>query len=315
MARFVLRRIVALVVVLLLTSLLIFFMMRVAGGDIVSVTLGANATPERVDAFRERFGLNAPLVTQYADWMLGLLHGDLGQTFVSHTSIGQAILERLPVTASLIVGALLIEAIIALPLGTLAALHARNAFGSALTLIGQIGIAIPTFWAGVLIASFVGVTLGWFPTSGWVSWSDNPLGTVQHLVLPCVSLAVVEAAGASRYVRTSMLGVLNEDYMRMSRATGMSRRATLVKVGWRNAALPIVTVFGLQAASLIGGAVVIEKVFALPGLSSLILEAVGRREVVEVQSSVMVLVFFVALINFLVDILYGVLDPRVRAWR
>lgn len=312
MAIFLLRRLAFFAGTLVAASILIFALIRLAGGDIATTTLGQDATPEAVAQLRAEYGLDRSLVVQYVDWVGGMLTGDLGSSFQTGEPIGTMIVERLPVTIPLVVAALVLSILIAIPAGTVAANRAGRPTGTAIALASQIGIAVPVFWLGVLLSIVFGVQLGVLPTGGFIPWGQDFGGAVRSLILPVVALGLILAATLSRYVRSSILDVMGEDYVRTARATGMPRGQALLRVGLRNASLPIVTVLGLQAAELLGGTVIVETVFSLPGLSRMILGAVDAREVIVVQSTVMVLVAFVLLLNLLVDVLYGVLDPRVR---
>jgi peptide/nickel transport system permease protein len=312
---FLARRLTFFVAALLTASLLIFALIRLAGGNVAAVMLGKGATPEAIDALEAKLGLDRPLPVQYLDWLGGMLTGDFGRSFRTGEPVGELLTDSLPVSVPLAVGGLLLALLIALPVGTYAATKAGTPVGAAVAMFSQVGIAIPVFWAGVLLSSFVGVQLGWLPTGGWTPWAVDPLGAVRSLILPGLALALVMAATLSRYTRTAVMDVMNEDYVRTARASGMTRAGALMRVGVRNAALPLVTVVGLLAAELIGGTVIIEEVFSLPGLARMILAAVSAREVIVVQSSVMIIVAFVMLVNLVVDVRYGVLDPRVRVAR
>lgn len=315
MLLFLLRRLGFFIVALFVSSVLIFSLIRLAGGNVAAVMLGKAATPEAINELMVSLGLDRPLPVQYFDWVWGMLQGNFGQSFRTGEDVTTLVAERLPVSASLALLGLLIAIIVALPVGTYAATKAGTPIGAFVAMLSQVGVAIPVFWAGVLLALLFGVTLGWLPTSGWVPWSESAIGAFRSLILPAVALGAVMAATLSRYTRTSVLDVMNEDYVRTARAVGMTRVQSLMRVGLRNASLPLITVVGLLIAELIGGAVIIETVFSLPGLSRMILSAVSAREVIVVQSTVMLIVAFVMLINLIIDIAYGLLDPRVRMAR
>lgn len=306
------RRLAFFAVALLIASLLIFTLIRLAGGNIAAVMLGQDASPGAIDALMAELGLDRPLPVQYFDWLFGMLQGDLGTSFRTGEPVSQMILSRLPISIPLALGGMVIALLVAIPVGTFAATHARRPIGALVAMLSQVGIAVPVFWAGVLLALVFGVYLGLLPTGGWTPWSEGAGRAVRSLILPAFALGVVMAASLSRYTRTAVLDVMNEDFVRTARAFGMTRRTALYRVGLRNAALPLVTVVGLLAAELVGGTVIIETVFSLPGLSRMILSAVSAREVIVVQSTVMVVVAFVMAVNLVVDVLYGILDPRVR---
>lgn len=315
MLLFLLRRLGFFIVALFVSSVLIFSLIRLAGGNVAAVMLGKAATPESINELMVSLGLDRPLPVQYFDWVWGMLQGNFGQSFRTGENVTTLVADRLPVSASLALMGLLIALIVALPIGTYAATRAGTPVGAFVAMLSQVGVAIPVFWAGVLLSLVFGVYLGWLPTGGWVPWSQSPVDAFRSLVLPAVALGAVMAATLSRYTRTSVLDVMNEDYVRTARAVGMTKAQSLMRVGLRNASLPLITVIGLLIAELIGGAVIIETVFSLPGLSRMILSAVGSREVIVVQSTVMLIVAFVMLVNLIIDLAYGILDPRVRTAR
>ncbi|MDC9824905.1 ABC transporter permease [Devosia sp. ZB163] len=312
MALYALRKLVFFIGAVFVASVAIFLLIRAAGGNVAAIVLGKDATADAINALATAYGLDRPLPVQYFDWILGMLQGDLGQSFRTKEAVADLVVGRLSVSIPLALSGLLLGLIIAIPVGTYAARNVGKPSGAVLALISQIGIAIPVFWAGILLSVLFGVRLGWLPTGGWVDWSDDWVGSIRSLVLPVLSLGLIMAAVLIRYVRSAVLDVMNQDYVRTARAVGMTRTQALLQVGLRNAALPIVTIVGLQIAELIGGTVIIEMVFSLPGLSRMILANVAAREVIVVQSTVMLIIVFVIFVNFVVDLLYGILDPRIR---
>lgn len=296
-------------------SVVVFAFMRVLPGDPARVALGINASEEAVARLREQFGLDRPVVVQYLDWVGGLLTLDPGIEFISRAPIGPQIADRLQVTLWLVVGAMVLALLLALPLGIWMAVRHRHWDGVVLSALSQVGVAVPAFLAGIVLISVFAVRLGWVPSGGWVVPAQDPAGFLRRLALPVISLSMVQAAVLARYVRSAVLDVLREDYLRTARAKGLRPVQALVRHGLRNAAVPVVTVLGLQLATLLIGAVVIERVFVIPGLGSLLLDSVAKRELLTVQAVVMVLVVAVLLINFVVDVLYLVIDPRLRAAR
>jgi peptide/nickel transport system permease protein len=309
---YIARRIVEFVASLALASIAIFTFMAVLPGDPAQVALGVNATPEALAETRARFGVDKPLLTQYLNWVGGLPHGDFGRSYVTNELVGGQILDRLEVTLWLVISAMVLAIVIAVPLGVLAALRHRRPSGVFLSGLSQAGIAIPSFLAGILLVALFAVRVRLLPSGGWTAPAQNPVEFGKHLVLPVLSLTVVQAAILSRYVRSSILDVLREDYLRTARAKGMGLRRALVRHGFRNAAIPVVTVLGLQLATLLIGAVVVERVFVIPGLGSLLLDGTANRDLLLVRGVVMVLVVAVLFVNFLVDLLYPVIDPRLR---
>ncbi len=312
MTQYLARRLGFLLVALLVTSVAIFGMIRLAGGDVASLILGQGASPEAAAELRAEFGLDRALTVQYFDWISGLVTGDLGQSLRTGEKVTDLIVPTLQISVPLALGSLALAALVAVPVSILAARNAGNWVGSAATLLTQIGIAVPVFWAGVLLARLFGIELGWLPTGGWTPWSVDAWEAARSLVLPVLSMGLVLAATLSRFLRTAVMETMNEDYVRTARAYGMTRGAALRRVALRNAAVPMVTVVGLMVVELVGSTVVVETVFSLPGLSRMILANVGAREVLVVQSTVMVIVAFVLVVNLIVDLLYGLLDPRIR---
>ena len=308
----VLRRLGVFVLTLVPASVLVFGFMAVLPGDPAEVALGLNATPEALAATRAAFGTDRPLVVQYLDWVSGLLRGNFGVSYVSRAPIGPQIVDRLLVTTWLVAGATVLALALALPLGVLAAARSRDLTGTLVSGLSQLGIAVPSFLAGILLVTVFAVRLGWLPSGGWVPPADDPVQFLRHLVLPVVALGVVQAAVLTRYVRSAVLDVQREDYVRTARAKGLGPFRALARHGFRNAAIPVVTVLGLQVATLLIGAVVVERVFVIPGLGTLLLDGTANRDLLLVQGVVMVLVLAVLLVNLVVDLLYTVIDPRLR---
>ncbi len=313
MARQVLARLGIFAVSLALASVVIFLITQALPGDVAAVILGHGATPEQLAAKRAELGTDRPLPVQYLEWIGGMLTGDLGRSWFSGLPVAMLVGPRIEVTISLVVGGLLLAVLIALPLGALAALKRRQWPGFLTSAAAQVGMAIPAFWAGILLVFVFGVTLGWLPPNGYVPISRDPLAWVRHLVLPVVALGTVQAAVLVRYVRSAFLEVLGEDYYRTARSIGWTRWRALARHGVRNAALSLVTVLGLQLAAVIVGAIVIERVFVLPGLGSLLLDMVSQHDLIVVRGIVMLLVLAVLAINALVDVSYVFIDPRLRA--
>jgi peptide/nickel transport system permease protein len=309
------RRTVEFVLSVALASVAVFAFMAVLPGDPAEVALGVNATPEAIAQTRARFGTDRPLVTQYVDWVSGLPRGDFGRSYVTNDLIGPQILQRLQVTLWLVVTATVVALAIALPFGVLAAVRHRHPSGVALSALSQVGVAVPSFLAGILLVAVFAVRYRLLPSGGWMPPAEEPVQFLRHLLLPVLSLAVVQAAVLTRYVRSSILDILREDYLRTARAKGLGPVRALVRHGFRNAAIPVVTILGVQLATLLIGAVVVERVFVIPGLGSLLLDGTANRDLLLVQGVVMVLVVAVLLVNFLVDLLYPVIDPRLRRAR
>ena len=297
---------------LVVSSVLVFAFMAVLPGDPARVALGVNASDQAVAELRRQFGLDRPLPTQYFDWLGGLLRGDLGTSYVSKAAIGPQVFDRLQVTLWLVVAGMIIALVVAAPAGTVMAARHRKISGLALSAFSQVGVAVPAFLAGILLIVVFAVKLGWLPANGWTPPAQDPAMFLKQLILPALSLGLVQGAVLTRYVRSAVLEVLREDYLRTARAKGLRPFQALWRHGLRNAAVPVVTVLGLQLATLLIGAVVVERVFVIPGLGSLLLDGVSNRDLLLVQDVVMVLVIAVLLVNFVVDLLYVALDPRLR---
>ena len=309
----ILQRTGVLLASLLASSVLVFAFMAVLPGDPARVALGVNASDEAVAELRTQFGLDRPLIEQYLSWVGGLVRFDLGESYVSGAPIGPQIADRLQVSLWLVGTAMVLALIVAVPFGTIMAVRPRRLSGLLLSALSQVGVAIPAFLAGILLITVFAVNLGWLPANGWTPPNEDPVQFVRQLTLPALSLAIVQGAVLTRYVRSSVLDVQREDYIRTARAKGRAPMAALRHHGMRNAGVPVVTVLGLQLATLLIGAVVVERVFVIPGLGSLLLDAVSNRDLIMVQDVVMILVIAVLFVNFLVDLLYVAIDPRLRA--
>ena len=312
MARHLASQLAQLVVTLLVATAAIFVLLRVLPGDPAIVALGIEASPEALAAWRAEHGTDGPLLTQYLDWTGGLLAGDLGTSYVTSQELSPLVADRMQVTGLLVLLSMLIALVVAVPSGTLAAVWHRNAGGATLSAVSQVGVAVPSFLVGVLLVSLFAVRLGWLPSGGWAAPDEGTGEFWRHVLLPAVALGSVQAAVITRYVRSAVLEIMREDFLRTARAKGLTFTGALVRHGLRNAGVPIVTVVGVQIVSMLIGAVVIERVFAVPGLGSLLLDSVGNRDLLAVQSIVAVLVVLVVLLNFLVDLVYILLDPRLR---
>ncbi|WP_236797085.1 ABC transporter permease [Amycolatopsis sp. GM8] len=307
------RRTGIFVATLLASSIVVFGLMAVLPGDPARVALGLNATDSDVAHLREQFGLDQSLPERYLDWLRGLITLHPGTSYVTQTAIGPEIATRIPVTLILVGASMLVAIAVAIPLGTVMALRHRRASGLALSALSQVGVAVPTFLAGILLVTLFAVRLGWLPSSGWTSPQDDFEMFARQLVLPALALGLCQGAIIARYVRSSILDVLRQDYIRTARAKGRQPAQALIHHGLRNAAVPVVTALALQLVYLLLGAVVIERVFVIPGIGSLLTDSVGLRDLNVVQDVVMLLVAAVLVINLVVDILYVIIDPRLRA--
>lgn len=312
LVRAVLRRLAVFLASVLAASLVIFLVASALPGNVAQVVLGVQATPEAIARLEHEFGLDRHWTVRYLEWLGGLLQFDLGRSYLTGEPVLDQVLPRVGVTAWLVGTAMVVALLVALPLGIWAAVRRRHADGFVASALSQVGLAVPSFWLGILATLLFAVRWGWFPANGYVPPSAGLVDWARHLVLPVASLAAVQAAVLARYVRSATVEVLHEDYYRTARAGGWRTWPALVRHGLRNMSLPVVTVVGLQLATLLAGAIVIESVFALPGLGRLLLDAVAQRDLMVVQAIVLLLVVAVLVINALVDLSYALLDPRLR---
>ena len=312
-SRFILNRFADLVIVLFGVSIIVFLMIRLIPGDAVAIMLGANTeiTPERMAELEARVGLDKPMVVQYGHWIWGVFHGDLGTSLWTGRPVTEEIGANIWPTIELTVLSLLVGAGLSIPLGSFMA-SARGKGTEVAVRVGAIaGLTIPSFWLGILlIFLFAKITPG-FSTLGYVSFSENPAGNLQRMILPVVALSLPMLAELSRLVRSAMLDALSQDYIRTAKAKGASRYLIVYKHALRNALIPFVTAVGISAGYLLGGVIVIEQVFAIPGLGRLVLGAISERNYPLVQATVLVITAAFVIVNFLVDLLYASIDPRV----
>lgn len=313
MGLFILRRLALLVIAVLVTSALIFLLLRLLPGDLARVVGGTDASPARIEALREQLGLNRPLWQQYTSWVGGMTRGDFGSSMLSSATVTGELGKKLTVTAPLVLASTVLSVIVAVPLGIFAAARHRAADGITVSAVGQLGIALPTFWVGLMLATIVGARWGWLPAQGFPrkGW-EEPGRAVQALVLPTITLAISQAAVLLRFVRSAVLDVLHQEYIRTARAKGLTRNQALWRHGLRNAALPIISILGVQIASLIAGVVVIERVFNLPGVGQMLVRDIGARDLEKVQGTVLLIAVIVLVVGFLVDLLHHLVDPRLR---
>ncbi len=313
LARSVGRRLGVFVASLLGASLFIFAMTNALPGDVAQVLLGTDATPQAVAELRAQLGLDRPLPEQYASWLGGILVGDFGQSHLNGQPVLGLLAPRIAVTLWLVLFGLVGSLLIAVPAGMVAALKRRSWPGFTISAVAQVGMAVPVFWGGIMLALVFSVWLRWLPANGYVPLTRDPGQWAAHLVLPTLTLAGVQAAVLLRYVRSAFIEVLDEDYYRTARSIGWTPMRALLRHGVRNAAISLVTVLGLQLSSVLVGAIVVESVFTLPGLGSLLLTAVAQRDLLVVQGTVMFLVLAVLVISALVDFSYLLIDPRQAA--
>jgi len=309
---FLAQRLTVLIFTLIAASLVVFVVLEVLPGDPAAMMLGVNARTDTLAALRSQMGLDLPAWQRYLLWIGGLLQGDMGRSFTYDVPVRELIAERIAVSLPLALLAMVLSAALAIPLGVLAAARRNGPGDLAIAVLAQIGIAVPNFWFAMLLVLLFSVTLGWLPAGGFAGWDDGVSAALASLILPVIALALPQAAILTRVTRSSVLEVLGEDYLRTARAKGLSRRAALWGHAVRNALIPVVTIMGLQFSFLLAGTVIIENVFYLPGLGRLLFQAIAQRDLIVVKDVVLLLAAAVVLVNFVVDLLYGVLDPRLR---
>ncbi|SDR60868.1 peptide/nickel transport system permease protein [Rhizobiales bacterium GAS113] len=313
MGVFLLRRLATLVATLIGASAVIFLVLEILPGNAALTLLGADASPDAVAALTRKLGLDQPAMQRYLEWIGGILTGDLGLSYAYSTPVGELILGGLAISLPLAVMAMLLTAVIALSLGIFAAARHNTLADTGVMGLSQIGIAIPNFWFAILLILLFAVQLHWFAAGGFPGWAEGPLPALRALALPALALAVVQAAILARVTRSSIIEVMREDFVRTARAKGLTKRAALWRHVLRNAMIPVVTIMGLQFANLIAGTVVIENVFYLPGLGRLIFQAINNRDTIVVRDCVMLLAALVVTVNFVVDLVYVLIDPRLKA--
>ena len=317
MGFFLLKRLLTLLATLAAASIVVFAVLEILPGNAAQVLLGPDASPEAIAELANQLGLNQPAVQRYFHWIGGLLSGDMGTSYAYGSPVLDLVLERLALTVPLAIIAMLFTTVIAITAGVYAASR-HNKLGDVSVMgLAQIGIAIPNFWFAILLILLFSVKLQWFSAGGFPGWTEDAGGgfwpALQALFLPAIALAVVQAAILARITRSAVLDVQQEDFVRTARAKGLSQQATLWRHVLRNAMIPVVTVMGLQFANLLAGTIVVENVFSLPGLGRLIFQSISNRDLIVVRNCVMLLAALVVLVNFVVDLLYAVIDPRVKA--
>jgi peptide/nickel transport system permease protein len=315
MIRLFLIRLAGAVPVLLIVSVVSFGLMRLIPGDPSAAIAGLSATPQMVAQIREQLGLDQPLLTQAMHWYGALLHGDLGRSILLGQSVFWATAERLPVTIALSLYALVVTLILGIGSGVIAALRQNSWADQVAMTVAMLGISVPNFFLGLLFIIWFAVGLGWLPTGGYVPFTENPLGWLRTSTLPAVSLALLNVGLLARVTRSTMLEVLRQDYVRTARAKGLPRHLVVGKHALANAMIPITTVVGIIISLLVSGSVVTETLFSLPGIGQLLTSAVLNRDYPMVQGGLLLVTALLVLINLGVDMLYAVLDPRIRYGR
>jgi peptide/nickel transport system permease protein len=312
MTLFLLRRIAGFAATLLVAALIIFVLLDLLPGDPARFILGINATPEAVAALRGQMGLDAPAHERFISWVLGMLQGDFGLSHTQRLPVAQLVAERMAVTLPLSILAMIISVVVGLPIGILAAMQRGKTTDTALMVLAQTGVAIPNFWFGMLLTLLFAVTLRWLPTGGFVPWQEDAWATLRGLILPGLALALPQASILARVMRTALVDITEQDFIRTARAKGLTKSEAIWRHGVRNALLPVLTILGLQFAYLIAGTIIVENVFYLPGLGRLIFTAISERDLVLVRGATIVLVLATTVTMLVVDLCYALVDPRLK---
>jgi peptide/nickel transport system permease protein len=311
-AQFLIRRLVQFVPVLLLTSVLTFTMMRLIPGDPATVMLGPTAKPEQITAMRIEMGLNQPIVEQYFIWLGHIAGGDFGKSFINDFPVSQLIVRRLPATLELAIAALTVALVIGVPLGLASAIWRGKWPDQLVTVLTSVAMGIPDFWLGILLILLFALRLNWLPSSGYASIVQEPTNGLRYILLPAFTLGAYIAAVFARFIKSSLVEVLNQDYIRTARSKGLSEQRVIWSHALRNALIPLVTVFALQLGGLLGGVVITESIFDWPGLGRLLVTSIQKRDYSIVQAIIMLAVLSYLTINLIADLSYGSIDPRLR---
>lgn len=306
------KRIVQSIIVLFIVTLIVFLLMQLVPGDPIVNFLGANATEEQIAHYTELFGYDQPVLVQYGKWILGLFHGEMGRSVALQKEISEVIFERLSVTLSIVLPAFILAVILGVIFGILAAKKRGTKIDTVISFLANIGMSMPMFWFGMLLIMLFALKLGVLPTSGLGDASEGMGTYVSHLILPVIVLAMGPLAQFTRQTRSSMLEVIRQDYVTTARAKGVSKKSLTLRHQLRNALIPIITVMGVQLGGMIGGTVLVESIFVIPGLGNLMITAIKGRDFMVVENGVLIIAIAVAICNLVVDILYGIIDPRIR---
>jgi len=310
--RFIVRRLIQMVPVLFFVSAIIFVLINLVPGDAARLFLGEEAPPDALAALRHEMGLDRPLYVQYARWVWGLVHGDFGHSFRDNRLVLPTLLQKVPVTAELSAAALLIAWAIALPAGVLAAWRRQTAVDYSASAAALAGVSVPNFWLGIMLIYLFAVNLRWLPASGFAPLAQDPGRNLKGIVMPAFVLGIFLAGFVMRQLRSSMLEVLGADYVRTANAKGLGHRIVLLRHALRNAVIPVITLMGIQMGTLLGGAIITETIFALPGIGRLAVESIYARDYAMLEGVVMFSAFSVLVINLVVDLVYSLIDPRIK---
>ena len=312
MKRYLMARLASMLVTVWLITLIIFFVIRILPGDPAVAILGPDAPPEEMEALREKLGLNKPLLSQYFEWLSRLLHGDLGKSIFTGRPVSEMLMTRLPVTLVLTVYAMTIALLISIPSGVITATTKSKYIDLPLRVFTMLGISIPSFWMGILLMLFFGVFLRWFPIASYVNLVDDPLESIKSLTLPAFALSLYAAGIITRQLRSSMLEVLAQDYIRTARAKGLTEKLVIYKHALKNALIPVVTITLILFGYLMGGSIIIETLFGIPGMGTMLIRSALNRDYYVLQGFILVYAVSFTLINFIADLIYAFLNPQIR---
>jgi peptide/nickel transport system permease protein len=317
MSAYIIRRLIMAVAILLIVSLIVFFAMRLLPGDPLIIFMGRMAeagalTEKQMDALRVEYGLDKPLMVQYFNWLGGVLRGDLGESIYYHENVGDLMARRFPITLHLGLVAFAIEIIVGVSMGVVAAVRRGSWIDSAATALANLGVTIPQFWLGILLIYLFGLKLGWLPIAGYTSPADDFWLSTRKIIMPVICLAITGMAFTARQTRSAMLEVVRQDYIRTAWAKGLSERVIIMRHALKNGLIPVITMLGLGLGMIFGGAVLVETVFAIPGIGRLMVTSIFAQDYIVIQSGTLVISSIIIMVNLLVDISYGWLDPRIR---
>ena len=309
---YVIKKSITLLATLILVSLITFGVFQILPGNPVNIILGVDADPLQVQALSEKLNTDKPLGERYFNWVGNLLKGNLGDSIRYQTSVGELMSQRLPVTVTLALIALTFTILVGVPLGIFLAKNNNRGIGQLFSILSQVGIAIPAFWMGIILILIFSVILNILPSGGYVSFSEDPVSCIKSFILPAVSISIGTTAVVVRYLKNTLLDEMKLDYVRTAYSKGLKENQILYKQVLRNALIPVITILGMITVEILGGSMIIESVFALPGIGSLIISAVSSRDLPLIQGLVIYLAFIVVVLNFIIDMVYSIVDPRIR---
>lgn len=315
MSAYLVRRLLQMPIVLVMVTVTLFAIIRLIPGDPIYTLIGQSESgldDETVAALREEYGLNDPIWMQYLDWIGDVLQGDLGRSTTNRTDVSDQLVKRIPVTLQLGIASLTVAVLIGIPAGTIAAVKRGTWLDGLVTMVAMFGIAVPSFWLSMLLIWLFVVELGWLPAAGFIDLWEDPGDALRHLVLPALALGLTLSGSIMRYTRSSVLEVLGQEFVRTARSKGLAERVVIARHALRNALLPVMTIVGLQLGALLGGSVITESMFALPGVGRLAVEAINGRDYQTLQGVALFFTVTVLMVNLLTDLAYAVIDPRIR---